>query len=163
MNRAKIKQVRISSLDLLELITQIVDPIRIHAETTGVSIGVKCPSGIVIKADRDLLPLVFLNLLHNSLYFLESDSKPGERRITISASERDQFAVVHFHDNGPGISPYDQDKVFDAFFTTKSEKGMGFGLAIAKTIIEAHGGAISVRSTWGFDTEFTVSIPLKEK
>jgi signal transduction histidine kinase len=160
VNRAKTKHVRLNSVNVYDLLKDTIDPVRIQAQTVGVSISVRCPRDLRMKCDTDLLPRLFLNLLNNSLFFLETDTKPGERQILIdvaSVSDEVQFRVW---DNGPGISPYDRAKVFDAFFTTKSHKGMGFGLAIAKDIVNAHNGRIDLHSEWGVYTEFIITIPL---
>jgi len=141
------------------LLKETIDPIRIQAQTIDVSISVNCPRDLRIKCDPDLVPRLILNLVNNSLFFLETDSKPGERKVAIDVTTTPDAVVFRVWDNGPGISDYDRDKVFDAFFTTKSHKGMGFGLAIAKDIVAAHNGDIRVSSEWGMFTDFTIRLP----
>src|SRR5437879_11262176 len=84
---------------------------------------------------------VLLNLIINALDALEG-LPPSERRIVISTrSDKGDVAEVSVRDFGTGLPKDQPDKVFDHFFSTK-QKGMGMGLAIVRSIIEAHGGTI---------------------
>jgi signal transduction histidine kinase len=83
---------------------------------------------------------------------------------TLAAKSRKSDGNLEFvfSDTGVGISKKTMDKLWTPLFTTKA-KGMGFGLAICKRIIEAHGGSISVKSARGKGTTFNVTIPIKQK
>ena len=79
--------------------------------------------------------------------------------IQLSIQNGGQQATVRVRDNGGGIAPERLDRVFNPFFTTKPN-GTGLGMAIARKVVEAHGGTIDVASTPGQGTEFAVALPL---
>lgn len=101
---------------------------------------------------------VFLNLINNAAQAMKS----ADGVITITTrSEGANRVAVEIEDNGEGIPPEVMSKIFDPFFTTKEVgKGTGLGLSIVYKIIEQHGGKISVDSTVGVGTKFTVLLPL---
>jgi two-component system NtrC family sensor kinase len=76
-----------------------------------------------------------------------------------TALGEDQWVHITFQDSGSGIPPEHLEKIFEPFFTTKA-RGTGLGLAITKTIIERHGGRITVASQVGQGTRVTVSLPM---
>jgi signal transduction histidine kinase len=158
VRRAKITKPNLGRHTLRPLLEAAVNEIKLHAETIGVTIRVACAEDVHVRCDKDLIHRVFINILHNALFFLETDRKSGDRYIEVAADTAGSDTVIRFCDNGPGIAPYDLDKVFDYFYTTKGERGMGFGLAIAKGIITHHGGTIQVRSRWGYETVFVITL-----
>jgi len=102
---------------------------------------------------------VFLNLVNNAAQALGPG--PGEIRVT-TRREGAGHVAVEVADNGKGIPPEVLPKIFDPFFTTKEVgKGTGLGLSIVYKIVEQHGGKISVDSTVGVGTRFTVVLPLQ--
>jgi signal transduction histidine kinase len=102
---------------------------------------------------------VFLNLVNNAAQALGPG--PGEIRIT-TRREGAGAVAVEVADNGKGIPPEVLPKIFDPFFTTKEVgRGTGLGLSIVYKIVEQHGGKISVDSTVGVGTRFTVVLPLQ--
>jgi len=109
------------------------------------------------------LSQVFLNLIVNSAHALADAGRNSETgRITIKTGVVEQWAEFSFEDNGCGIAPEIIDKIYDPFFTTKEVgRGTGQGLAIARAIVvDKHGGRISVQSTPGKGTRFTLRLPL---
>ena len=119
--------------------------------------------------DADQLRQVFVNLIANAI-----DASQEQSPISISTErvsgdtsrsnggtgKRRQFARVTIADQGQGMDEATRARIFEPFFTTK-KRGTGLGLAIVKKIIEQHGGTISVASTPGQGTRFTVDLPLK--
>jgi signal transduction histidine kinase len=83
----------------------------------------------------------------------------AERRITIRTVRDNEVAEVSIADRGPGIPPDNLKQVFEPLFTTKTE-GMGMGLSIARTIVEAHGGRLSAENRPGSGALFRISLPL---
>lgn len=111
-----------------------------------------------IKGDRIQLQQVITNLVVNAMDAVTS-SAGSARNVDIEAARAGNRAEVSISDYGPGI-PSDQVKrVFEPFFTTKPE-GMGMGLAIARTIVEAHGGRISAENLPNGGALFRISLPL---
>jgi two-component system NtrC family sensor kinase len=111
-----------------------------------------------ITCSPSQLNQVFLNLINNAAQAVES----GKGELTITTRVEDgQHVAVEIADNGHGIPPEIMSKIFDPFFTTKAVgKGTGLGLSISYKIIEQHGGRISVDSTVGKGTRFTIILPL---
>ena len=91
-------------------------------------------------------------------------SSPGES-ITITTEEKDGFILFHIADVGPGIENVEIDQIFAKFYRGKSQRhripGTGMGLAVAKAIVEAHGGTIGVASKVGHGSVFTFSLPIE--
>ena len=111
-----------------------------------------------ITCSPSQLNQVFLNLINNAAQAIEGGA--GEITITTRTEGPDQV-LVEIADNGKGIPPEIIPKIFDPFFTTKAVgKGTGLGLSISYKIIEQHGGRISVDSTVGKGTRFTIVLPL---
>ena len=108
---------------------------------------------------------VFMNLISNSIEAI-TESSSAEKRIAIATSlvekPEGKFVRIAIADNGPGISPEIQSKIYDPFFTTKPVgKGTGLGLAISYQIVtEVHGGQIYVQTPPRGGTEFVVEIPI---
>jgi signal transduction histidine kinase len=111
-----------------------------------------------IPIDADGLHQAILNLLVNAIDAVE----PKHGVVTLS-SEFDallQMAVIEVQDNGVGIAPDAQKRLFEPFFSTKGQRGTGLGLAVTRKIVEEHKGAIEVISKVGQGTTFRVRLPL---
>jgi signal transduction histidine kinase len=112
------------------------------------------------RGDERRITQVLLNLVGNAIKFTDK----GE--VAIAGSAMNGLFNIAVRDTGPGISAADQVKIFEEFqqadnSTTKTKGGTGLGLAISKRIIEMHGGSISVESTLGAGSTFTVNLPVK--
>jgi two-component system sporulation sensor kinase A len=110
-----------------------------------------------IKMDVEKMKRVFGNLIKNAI-----DAMPAGGKLAITGRESNANVEIAFADTGTGMTKEIMEKIWTPFFTTKA-KGMGLGLPICKRIIEAHGGNISVESTVGKGTTFTVTISIKPK
>jgi PAS domain S-box-containing protein len=110
-----------------------------------------------LKVDPDKLKRVFVNLIKNAI-----DAMPNGGKITIDSREANGNMEIYFTDTGTGISDEVLQKLFSPLFTTKAQ-GMGFGLAICKRIVEAHGGTITVKPVRDKGTTFTVTLPIEQK
>jgi signal transduction histidine kinase len=107
--------------------------------------------------DQFRLEQVFRNILENSL---AACADPVRIEITCSAAEIEGRPAVRVavRDNGPGLTPEQKQRIFEPFFTTKT-KGTGLGMAIARRIIEVHGGQIAVESSPGQGATLIVTLP----
>lgn len=110
-----------------------------------------------IMGDRSHLQQVFMNLSLNAAEAMEE----GGQLMVVSSCRGGEVEVA-FQDTGCGIPPEDIEKVFEPFFTRKSDQnGTGLGLAVSHGIISKHGGTISVNSKLGRGTTFTIKLPVK--
>jgi signal transduction histidine kinase len=125
------------------------------------NITIKLPQNDrIIFCDPEKLEIVFVNLLMNAIQALENNRVVS---IGIFDDPQDQNNVlVKVSDTGIGIANEIQEKIFEPLFTTK-QVGTGLGLSSCKNIIEQHGGAISVSSSVGKGTTFTIMIPKKSE
>ncbi|WP_318246579.1 ATP-binding protein (plasmid) [Rhizobium sp. T1473] len=108
-----------------------------------------------VIGDRVQLQQVLINLVVNAAQAVSSC--PGPRYIRLTSTHDDDRVTVAVEDNGPGVGNH-ADRLFDVFFTTK-QSGMGMGLAISRTILEAHGGAIHLVESSDRGATFTFSVP----
>jgi C4-dicarboxylate-specific signal transduction histidine kinase len=110
-----------------------------------------------VLGDPVQLQQVLINLILNAMDAVAG--LPPERRIVTLALEVDaDRIVVGVHDRGPGIDPKHLPQIFESFFSTK-QKGMGLGLSIARTIVEAHGGTVAALRGTGDGAVFRVELP----
>ena len=127
-----------------------------------VEVAVRQPAdSCVISGDPVLLEQVFVNLVMNAMDAM-SETPPDRRHITISSEVRRANVEVSVRDTGPGVPADLIDKLFTPFVTTKPH-GLGIGLAIARTIVEAHGGSISARNHPDGGAIFTVTLQLSSR
>ncbi|MCM8764606.1 MAG: ATP-binding protein, partial [Candidatus Omnitrophica bacterium] len=112
----------------------------------------------VILASAQHLQQVFINLFMNAI---EAMDKKGT--ITITTRNQSDKLIIKISDTGSGMPPEVLEKIFNPFFTTKTEKSTGIGLTISKKIIEAHKGEIYAESQQGKGSTFTISLPVKSK
>ena len=117
------------------------------------------PATLEVRADGEFLKKVVCNLLENAAKY----SKAG-LPITVSATAVGDAVAVSVADRGIGIDPSEQALVFERFYRSRSQNdatvGTGMGLAISRSIVEAHGGEINVTSQPGHGSVFTFSIPM---
>lgn len=108
---------------------------------------------ILVRSNNKQAYAALNNLLLNSLDALTNTTNPV---IFVEVDRSDKYVTLKFTDNGAGISEKDLPRIFDTFFSTKPDSGTGIGLAMVKKIIEMYGGEISVRSTPGDKTTFSL-------
>lgn len=149
---ARPPQPRCASVEVVPLVTMTADLMcqdpslkEVHVEVVG--------SAPPVRADAEMLKIVFHNLLINSAHAMQ-----GRGRIDVAIAAIDSTCQISFSDTGPGIPEEIRDKIFTAFFTTKS-RGSGLGLATAKRLVEAHQGEIEVESPRTGGTRVTVRLP----
>lgn len=114
----------------------------------------------VVQIDYDRIYDAMLNLISNAIDAIPPDKDDGLVILRTRPSRDHRFVEASVEDNGAGMTPEVQSKIFNLFFSTKGEKGSGIGLAVTRKIIEEHGGRIQVESEPGKGTKFTVQIPV---
>ncbi len=147
-------------IDFGELLKQIVINFEPEFAKKGVDIHLYlAETETLVNLDRDKISQVMVNLLSNALKF----TPPGGT-VHITVANIPETAIVKIRDNGPGIAPNDLPYIFDRFYRadesrTRATGGSGIGLTIAKAIVEAHKGSITVQSEQEKGTEFIVLLP----
>lgn len=155
---ARPAQLALGEVSLPAVLSHIVELLRGEAQERGVEVTVDVSSTIpTVLGDETLLSQVFLNLMINAL---QAMPKGGRLALTATPSDGSEIPAVDIGvaDTGVGIPNRDLPKLFEPFFSTKSD-GTGLGLAIAYRIVEDHQGDIRVSSREGLGTTFTVRLP----
>lgn len=134
---------------------------RLHTQACHLEVDVS-PDLPVIQADEDALVMVLLNLLDNAYKYTPPEK--GDKRILLHAYREAGQVVFEVEDNGIGIAPRDQKRIFRRFYQVdqrlaRATGGCGLGLSIVEFITRAHGGAVRVRSQPGVGSTFRVSLP----
>jgi PAS domain S-box-containing protein len=128
----------------------------------GVSVQSRLAGGLLlVLGDRVQLQQVLLNLILNAVEAMGSVEE-GARELLISTKEDQTAVVVAVRDSGPGIDPEHLDRVFEAFYTTKST-GTGMGLSICRSIIHAHGGKLWAEANKPRGAVFQFTLPAAER
>ncbi len=140
------------------ILSEVLELVRHKARNDTIEIRESLqPDLPLIKGDSSGLRQVFLNLTVNALQAIDG---PGTIDITTTDVEGGGVCAT-ISDTGCGITPAMLDQIWDPFFTTKEVgKGVGLGLAVSYNIIKRHGGVVSVESTPGKGSKFTVRLPL---
>ena len=152
-------ELNIETLDMNELVKNVTETARFHADEIGASVNIESLPDC--KADANQINQVFSNLIGNSLKYFDSERKGS---ITISGEAKDNERIYCIQDNGIGIPQEHIDKVFDLFhqIDPKSEVGgEGIGLATVKQMLNRNNGSIWIESEEGKGSRFFVSLPDK--
>jgi C4-dicarboxylate-specific signal transduction histidine kinase len=146
------------ALDINNVILEVVALTRGEVMKNGVSVQTQLAEGLpLIQGDRVQLQQVILNLVVNAVEAMSAVDK-GSRRLLVSTEKnRSGEVLVVVQDSGPGLNAECGDRLFDPFYTTKSN-GMGMGLSICRSIIQDHGGSIwsSPNTGPGASIQFTL-------
>ncbi|SOZ69531.1 putative SENSOR HISTIDINE KINASE with GAF and Pkinase domains [Cupriavidus taiwanensis] len=144
-----------------EVLREVLEMARLDIDAHEVRVVARLAAGsAVVEADRVQLQQVVLNLITNALDAM-AQSPPAQRELIVTSYQEQRTVVVSVQDHGTGIADDVLGQVFEPFFTTK-EDGMGMGLAICRSIIEAHGGTLEVRNRRSGGSEFMFRLPVCE-
>ena len=139
--------VRAFVADALDLTHGVFDPARV---------AVVVPDGLPpVDADPDRLDRVLVNLVGNALKY-----SPG--RVVVSAARSGEFVRISVSDEGPGIAPADQERLFERYYRGHRHEGegLGLGLYIVRRLVEAHGGCVELTSAPGEGSTFSFTVPI---
>ena len=153
-------------LDVCSLVDDVAALLRVDAATREVKLDVGVPGDVPhVRGDRVHIQQVLLNLVLNGMDALNG-ARPEDRRVGVTARVNAPWGTpiveIGVDDAGPGIPEDRLAQIFDPFFTTKAN-GMGMGLAISRTIIEAHGGRIWAENKVGGGAAFRFTLPIAEE
>jgi PAS domain S-box-containing protein len=150
-------------LEINEAILEIMGLTRVAMSDHGVSVKLQLTEGLPhILGDRIQLQQVILNLIMNAIEAM-SEVAERSRALLISSSNAESGGVlVAISDSGPGLPQAKPERIFDPFYTTKSS-GLGMGLSICRSIVEAHRGRLWATSNEPHGTVFCVMLPIGEK
>jgi two-component system sensor histidine kinase BaeS len=146
-----------------EWLAHTLPPWRESAQAKGLKWEVTIPSNLpTLDVDPDRLAQVLGNLLSNAIKYT-----PPRGTVSLGAGVEGQEAWIRISDNGPGITPEEQERIFAPFYRSQRGRrfpqGMGLGLSIAYTLVAAHGGRLELDSTPGLGSHFTVWLPLRSQ
>jgi len=152
---------RTNSVDMNEAVRDVIELIRGEAVKNGVSLQMELGKGLpLIKGDRVQLQQVVLNLIINAVQAVGAVAD-GAREVLITTAQADPNGVlVAVKDSGPGLAPASLERLFEAFYTTKPG-GLGMGLSICRSIIEAHEGRVWVTANLPQGAVFQFTLPLE--
>lgn len=146
--------------DLSEWLPSILLPWRAAALDKGIRWQANIPADLpTVNLDPGRMAQVVGNLLSNAIKYT-----PAEGRVEVTAGADQDYYWFRVADNGPGIVPEEQEKVFEPFFRSTQQRrfpqGLGLGLTIARDFVEAHGGTLKVESSPEEGSQFTARLPL---
>lgn len=151
---------RTSTLDMRAVIDDALALIRAEARGRHIDIAVDLPDHLPpVHGDRVQLQQVILNLIRNGIDSI-ADAFPTQGRIRVSVRHADPHMLVSVSDNGVGVLEEIAGRLFQPLTTSKSD-GLGLGLAICASIVDAHGGKIWLESGRRGETEFRFTLPLE--
>jgi len=150
----------IGTVNINRLLTEILELLRHQPNYEEMDVAADLKKNLpTIIGDSSGLRQVFMNLLINACQAIKDG---GRVEISTSYSDKERAVYVQVRDTGCGIAHEVIDRIWDPFFTTKEVgKGVGLGLALSYSIVKRHGGDISVKSTVGEGSQFTVRLPVR--
>ncbi len=144
-------------MPLSAVVARAVDLYRDTADAKGVTLESRVDDRVVVSIDRLRLEQVAANLLDNAIKY----TPPGGR-VDISAGREGNLAVLRVRDTGRGIPQAELPRIWERLFRgdqSRTERGLGLGLSLVKAVVEAHGGTVTVDSTPGHGSVFSVNLP----
>jgi signal transduction histidine kinase/DNA-binding response OmpR family regulator len=149
--------------DVVPQLRRMAESFASMAERQAIDFRVSVPAGgLRVRHDPDQMEKVVGNLLGNALKFT-----PAGGRVELHASRVGDWAVLEVTDTGPGIAPEHHGRIFDRFYqvddsSRRSHEGAGIGLALARELVDLHGGTLALHSVPGEGSTFTVRLPLTD-
>jgi two-component system phosphate regulon sensor histidine kinase PhoR len=165
LDLARIEQgeapMRHDDVDVARVAADAIGRLRVYAERQGVSLRteVAADQAVVVAGDEDRLGQLLANLIQNAIKF-----SPARSEVVVHVRGEPEQVLVEIEDHGPGIPRADRNRIFERFYKvdrarSRGRGGTGLGLAIARHIVDRHGGHIWVQSEEGQGSSFFVSLP----
>ncbi len=148
------------SVALKQLVLEVREQMKVVADDHNVSLHSNLPESVSVRGDQEYLRRLLLNLVDNAVKYT-----PAGGKVTLSLHSDTGWASLKISDTGIGLSCEEQERIFSRFYRandtrSRNEKGVGLGLNIVRSIVEAHKGQILVKSTPGQGSTFTVTLPI---
>lgn len=158
LSSSREQSLNLEPVKIPELLNEILAQLIHHAPMVGVEIKKTFAHELsAVEGDRERLRQLFTNILLNA-----AQAMAGKGELCLSGSEEGQWVRILIADTGPGMNESVMGKIFNPFFTTKSN-GTGLGLSVSYGIVRAHGGSISVSSSEGQGAAFQIDLPIKRR
>lgn len=152
------REIEMKPLDVNAIAESVASLLEAEARRRGVALTKDFRPGLpACRADEVSLQQVIINLALNGMEAMTA-TPAGRRRLTLATRSRGSRVVVRVSDTGHGISPADRPRLFESFFSTK-DHGLGLGLSICRSIIEAHGGRIAADNDVAGGATFEFELP----
>lgn len=155
----KYEEITVADVNLTAVLEELVDEVNIIATAKGISVRHSIAPNIIYQTDEHKLREIVMNITSNAIKYIGAGR---EKRIDITVAERDSDIVITVTDTGIGMSTADQEHVFEYFKrggNNNQLEGTGLGLAITKQLVEQLGGTITLTSTLGAGSTFTITFP----
>jgi C4-dicarboxylate-specific signal transduction histidine kinase len=151
----KLKSFDKKDVDIPDILREVVRVVQEDPKRGDIPIECRFEESLpAIRVDRIQIQQVFINLIVNAIEALEGQQVAP--LVVLRAATDSDGILIQVIDNGPGVD--DPDRIFDVLMTTK-EKGMGIGLAVSRTIVEAHGGQLWAQNNKAGGASFNVVLP----
>ena len=140
-----------------EVVSEVSELFEFVAQDKSITVTTAVPSNLIVRADRNRLRQVLVNLLDNAIKYT-----PSGGRVEISAKSGGDEVVITVKDTGEGIPTEEVPRIWERLYRgdkSRSQRGLGLGLSLVRAIINAHGGGIEVQSTVGKGSNFTIHLP----
>lgn len=149
-----------TDVDIADVIAEAVDGAQLTAESKNITIATDVKAEPKVMGDHDLLLMALRNLVDNAVHY----SDPG-KRVVVSCDVEDDAVKISVVDQGIGIEPKDQERIFERFFRTdparsRESGGTGLGLSIVKHVALQHAGTVEVWSQSGVGSTFTITLQI---
>jgi signal transduction histidine kinase len=146
-------------VEIKELLEEIGEQMKVVADDHIIGLDLILPEPVYVRGDREHLRRLLLNLVDNAIKYT-----PADGSVTLSLDADTDWVSLKVVDTGIGLSKDEQKRIFSRFHRatetrSRDEKGVGLGLSIVRSIVEAHGGRIHVESAPGQGSTFTVFLP----
>ena len=154
-------ELKLEAVDLVPLIEEIGMMLSTRMQAKQITFEMKAPAQVFIEGDQPRIKQVFINLISNAVNYT-----PVGGKVDVIVKEEIDFVTVTIHDNGIGIENKELPRIFERFYRvdkarSRDSGGTGLGLSIVKHILEIHHGKVTVDSTVGVGTTFTVTLNKK--
>ena len=150
-------------LDINEIVREVIELAQYQLRRSQILVETRLGHDLpLVRCDRVQLQQVLLNLIINAIEAMSGIQERPRELTMVSASNGPDAVTVEVRDSGTGLDPEHAPHLFEPFYTTKAE-GLGIGLSISRSILEAHGGCLSAAAIKPHGTVFSFSLPVNEQ